>query len=414
MRAKLTATAIKSIEAADKPFEVVDTEVKGFLLRIQPSNRRTFYYSYRTTEGKRKRVKIGICFSEVTPQQARDIAAQYAGRVAQGQDVQEHKARARKSASEARQRTLGAFIAQRYRPWVLANRKTGQATLDRVDSCFRDFMRLALSDISVSRVEAWRTQRLDEGMKPASINRCVIALRGIVTKALEWELIEKHPLEKLKPLAVDRSPKVRYLSESESARLQKALEDRDSELKSARERGNRHRSERGYPLLPSLNDVPYADRMTPMVVLSLKTGLRRGELFDLEWRDVDIPGKTLTVRGDVAKSGHTRHIPLGPTALNVLSRWASQSRPDQGRVFPAENGGRLDNVRSSWASILEKAEISGFRWHDMRHDFASKLVMKGVPLNTVRDLCGHADHNTTLRYAHLAPDHKADAVALLG
>lgn len=67
-----------------------------------------------------------------------------------------------------------------------------------------------------------------------------------------------------------------------------------------------------------------------------------------------------------------------------------------------------------WTSILEAAAIEGFRWHDMRHDFASKLVMKGVPLNTVRELCGHADLNTTLRYAHLAPDHKADAVALIG
>lgn len=72
-----------------------------------------------------------------------------------------------------------------------------------------------------------------------------------------------------------------------------------------------------------------------------------------------------------------------------------------------------DNVKNSWASILEAAAIESFRWHDMRHDFSSKLVMKGVPLNTVRELCGHAHLNTTLRYAHLALDHKADAAALI-
>ena len=71
-------------------------------------------------------------------------------------------------------------------------------------------------------------------------------------------------------------------------------------------------------------------------------------------------------------------------------------------------------MKRSWMKLLKDAEITKFRWHDMRHDFASKLVMKGVPLNTVRDLCGHADISTTLRYAHLAPEHKAEAVALLG
>ncbi len=83
-------------------------------------------------------------------------------------------------------------------------------------------------------------------------------------------------------------------------------------------------------------------------------------------------------------------------------------------MFPSDDGGRLNNVKSSWGSILKSAGIEAFRWHDMRHDFASKLVMKSVPLNTVRELCGHASLNTTLRYAHLAPGHKSDAIALLG
>ena len=160
----------------------------------------------------------------------------------------------------------------------------------------------------------------------------------------------------------------------------------------------------------------YGDRMTPLIILSLKTGLRRGELFDLHWADVDFGQKNLTVRGDIAKSSNTRHIPLSAQALEVIKAWQQQSdstAPDQ-RVFPADDGGRLDNVKKSWASILKRANITGFRWQDIRHDFASQLVMKGVPLNTVRELCGHASMDTTLRYAHLAPDHKQEAIALLG
>ncbi|MBB6522278.1 tyrosine-type recombinase/integrase [Pseudoteredinibacter isoporae] len=61
-----------------------------------------------------------------------------------------------------------------------------------------------------------------------------------------------------------------------------------------------------------------------------------------------------------------------------------------------------------------QVKITSFHWHDTRHDFASKMVIKGVPLKTVREICGHPDLNTTLRYAHSAPDHKADAIALIG
>ena len=117
-----------------------------------------------------------------------------------------------------------------------------------------------------------------------------------------------------------------------------------------------------------------------------------------------------------AKSSNKRHIPLSAQALEVLQAWQQQSdsmAPDQ-RVFPADDGRRLDNVKKSWASILKRANITGFRWYDMRHDFASQLVMKGVSLNTVRELCGHASMDTTLRYAHLAPDHKQEAIALFG
>lgn len=100
--------------------------------------------------------------------------------------------------------------------------------------------------------------------------------------------------------------------------------------------------------------------------------------------------------------------------MDTLKSWRNQSNIELARVFPSGDGGRLDNVKRSWITILKSAKIQNLRWHDMRHDFASKLVMKGVPLNTVRELRGHSDLNTTLRYAHLAPDHKADAVALIG
>ena len=143
----------------------------------------------------------------------------------------------------------------------------------------------------------------------ATINRDVACLRALLSKAVEWGQIDKHPLAKLKPLKVDHKRKVRSLSYVEEQRLRTALINRDKEHKEARKRGNQWRSARGYPPLPTLIFHEYADHSTPLVLLSINTGLRRGELFALRWKDINLQRKILTVEGKFTKSGVTRHIP---------------------------------------------------------------------------------------------------------
>lgn len=414
MQAKLTVRVIKALTIEAKPYEVVDTELKGFLLRVQPTGNMTFYYSYRNNASQRKRIKIGALGSSLTLQQARDEAINIAAQVSKGEDVQGEKQERRQAAVDTKQKTLNRFIDTAYQSWATSNLKSGQSSIDRIRYSFPKLLDIPMTQISIAQIERWRTEKLDNGLKPSTINRCVNSLRGVLTKAVEWEVIEEHPLKKLKALPLASTPMVRYLSADEDVRLNEALMQRDDELKAARGRGNDHRRSRGTELMQDLQGYSYADRMTPLVTLSLKTGMRRGELFDVEWHSINFEQKTITVTAETSKSQKTRHIPLSPTAIDVLEKWKLQAPTRGGRVFPADDGGRLDNVRKSWATILKLAEITSFRWHDMRHDFASKLVMRGVPLNTVRELCGHSDLNTTLRYAHLAPDHKADAIALIG
>jgi integrase len=131
----------------------------------------------------------------------------------------------------------------------------------------------------------------------------------------------------------------------------------------------------------------------------------RGEVLELRWTSVDLNRRLLTVEGRNAKNRQTRHAPLNEEAVNTLRRWREQSGPGA-RVFNVATG-----FQKGWVKLLERARISHFRWHDLRHHFASGLVQRGVPLNTVRDLLGHSSVQMSLRYAHLAPDQRREAVA---
>jgi integrase len=185
-------------------------------------------------------------------------------------------------------------------------------------------------------------------------------------------------------------------------------------MRQSRKSHNIWLKERGHELLPEISPDKFADHLKPMVLLSLNTGLRRGELFALQWENISLSKSTLTVEGGTAKSGKTRHTPLNQEALAVLKKWRP-SMDAKGLVFPSSKAGesQFDNVRKAFKGLLDTAKITAFRWHDMRHDFASKLVMASVDLNTVRELLGHASLNMTLRYAHLAPEHKKEAVERL-
>jgi len=215
-----------------------------------------------------------------------------------------------------------------------------------------------------------------------------------------------HPLARLKPLKVDKRKIVRYLLPDEEKRLTATLAARDERKRKGRESANAWRRERGHDPLPAIGI--YCDNLTPMVVLACNTGLRRGELWNLTWGAVDLRRKMLTVHGKGAKSGQTRHIPLNRSAVDTL-------KSHRGAVAPMPTVpvfGRA-TFRKSWGKVLKDAKIENFRFHDLRHDFASRLVMAGVPLNTVRELMGHSSLEMTLIYAHLSPDNLRAAVDLI-
>jgi integrase len=209
----------------------------------------------------------------------------------------------------------------------------------------------------------------------------------------------------------DRSGRVLYLDEEEEQQLRDALLKREDKLRKDRERFNAWRIARHKAPLP-LRTQEYVDHLRPIVLLALNTGLRRGELLALMWKDVNMKTKWITVAGQTSKNNQTRRVPLNAEAAAILEGWNRQSKGSLtgSYVFAGSKGKRMTAITTAWRSLRRMARLRNFHFHDLRHHFASRLVQSGVDLNSVRELLGHSDIKMVLRYAHLAPEGLAKAV----
>ena len=149
------------------------------------------------------------------------------------------------------------------------------------------FLKKKLEDITAQGVKKWRIGRVASGLSPYTANRSYATLRASLTKAEEWGFISEHPLRKMKPIKTDSNLKVRFLSKSEESRLRGALDIRGAKIRQDRANGNEWRLARNKPEMIDLNVCVFADHLKPMVILSINTGIRRGELLSLKWRNID-------------------------------------------------------------------------------------------------------------------------------
>lgn len=403
MKAKITQKLINSLKPEEKHYRVFDTDQPGFFIRVQPTGHMAYMVSWARNR-ERSLGRVGT----LTLAQARTEAARYLA------DAHEHGeplavTRGRRGTATP---SLREFIDDTYLAWFKAHNKGYAKTLHTLDNNFESIMSQRLDAVTGRDLESLRTTWLTAGNKPSTVNRKMGTISGVFSRAVDWEYLPSSPLDKIKPLKVDTKGQVRYLSKDETRNLRNALEVREHRACLERDSANQWRADRNKVLFSDLKELPFTDHLKPMVLVSLNTGMRRGELFSLTWPMVNFHNKTITVGGDTAKTSETRHIPMNTETFNTLKAWKNQIG-ESAFVFPGLEGGRMEDVKSAWLKLLKEACITGFRWHDMRHDFASRLVMAGVPLNTVRDLLGHTDIKMTLRYAHLAPDVKAAAVELI-
>ena len=306
MHAKLSQEAVLRSQPAERDFDITDTSLPGFALRVRTSGAKVWTYRYRTAAGQARRYVIGR-FPGIGAAAARRLALGVAADVALGTDVQVRKRALRADGEGRRGATLERFLDEQYEPWAKTHLKTAAFQISRIRADFKAWLNKPLADISGWLIESWRNRSREHGKRPVTINRDVQRIRAVLSKAVEWNVLAAHPFAGLKPLRTDKTGRVRYLTPEEENRLREALIAREQAMRDARERFNQWRRARGLEPLPPRSERQIR-RLRAIVLLALNTGLRRGELLQLHWRHADLTGKWLVVEGSSAKNGQTRRI----------------------------------------------------------------------------------------------------------
>lgn len=271
-------------------------------------------------------------------------------------------------------------LAEEYFKWAERQKSFWVYKNYLIKQLVETFGNIPLRRFNSMLLEQFQTDRLNNGNKPATVNRSIATISHMFTKAVEWYMVEEEILKrvrKVKKLA-ENNRRLRYLSPEECQRL---IDSCDEHIK-------------------------------PLVITALNTGMRKGEILGLKWDNVDLKAGFILLNQEQTKNSERKELPINQTLRETLQTIAK--RENVSYVFhDPSTGNRYFDVKRSFKTALKRAEIRDFRFHDLRHSFASHLVMAGIDLATVKELMGHKDFKMTLRYAHLAPSHKVKAVDTL-
>jgi integrase len=241
---------------------------------------------------------------------------------------------------------------------------------------------LDLSRITTKMIEDYKPKRLEK-VVASTVTRELFTIKNMFRKAVEWGYLKENAAAPVKKLKSGASH-FRYLSKEEINAL----------LESCVKADNPH--------------------LYPFVFTALNTGMRLGEITALEWKDIDFKRKILCVDNKEdhhTKNYQTRMIPMNDVLTGVLRK--VPRRLDSPYVFQRKTGEKFNKMRTGFDNAKKRVGLTDVRFHDLRHTFASQLVMSGVDIRTVQELLGHRDIRMTMRYSHLAPDHMRKAVCVL-
>lgn len=223
-----------------------------------------------------------------------------------------------------------------------------------------------LDAISRSMIDKITEARLAEDVSNATVNRMLEVLRAILRRcANEWEWMDKVPMVRM---LKEPTRRIRYLNRDEANNL--------------------------------IAELP--EHLADMVAFSLATGLRRSNVTGLHWAQVDLERRIAWIHADQAKARKAIPVPLNSDAAEIIRKNLGKH---QTHVFSYRGKPVTQVSTKAWYAALERAGIQDFRWHDLRHTWASWHVQHGTPLFALQEMGGWESPEMVRRYAHLAADH---------
>jgi len=226
------------------------------------------------------------------------------------------------------------------------------------------------TDINRDLIQRVTQAKQANGVSIATVNRLLALIRSILNKAVhEWEWLDKAPKIKLQK---EENHRIRWLTHEEAERL--------------------------------IAELP--KHLASMTLFTLATGLRQRNVKQLRWEELDLEKQHAWVHADQAKGNKAIAVPLNETAMNVLKKQLGQ----HGEFVFTYGGKPIHQVSGkAWRKALQRAGIENFRWHDLRHTWASWHVQSGTSLQELQLLGGWSCFDMVLRYAHLSSQHLRDA-----
>jgi len=241
------------------------------------------------------------------------------------------------------------------------------------------FGHYTLEEVSSGLICRYKSRRLQEGAKPATLNRELSVAKHAFNLGLkEWEWCKENPFCKVK-MERENNARDRVLGYDEEERL--------------------------------LDVCP--KWLGEIVTFALHTGARMGEILELTWRDVDLFRRVVVIQQ--SKAGKPKIIPLTPTAMEVLKAKVKVRHINTSLVFSSNNATRISNrnLQRAFYVALKKAQVEGLRFHDLRHTFASRLAMAGKDLYVIQKLLGHKEPRMVQRYAHHSVESLRNGIEVL-
>ncbi|MCA1825499.1 MAG: tyrosine-type recombinase/integrase [Myxococcales bacterium] len=394
-------------------YSLSDGAVPGLELQVAADGAASFLLHYRTKDGRQRHIRIAGAGAMPLV----DVRAAAQGelvRVRAGADPAEEKRQARAQSQLAKSSTVRAYLENVYAPKVLAHRKDGgkgprvsprtgktlkpSGTWGRITSTWAPLLDAQLGALQRDAIEKVLADRKVAGTAMGTLLRDWSAFRAMLADAVDRGQLAAVPMARRpEPIRKGKgNQRVRWLGQF----------DTDEQL--GKNEGERTRFTKSLEAFSSAEPCG-GDFLRFAARVALATGMRRGEIVRLADAMINLRERTIALPHSITKSDKGRIVYLGDAAIAALKGWTL--RGTRGELCPGNAENWEDRItQREWPALAAAAAITDLHFHDLRHDFAVRMLRSGATLEQVRDALGHASITQTEKYAHVVPSDVRQAV----